>query len=172
MGKRFTALPSNHPLGHYFDALHGTGFYYTFIGVSQLTAALLWLIARTSLLGALLYLPTIFNICGLASATRYAGTRPATLMLSADRSLSAWNYPRLKYVLTLASSSEVGTTPNQKRSRKFPLAFFACVFAVVVSVIVINIFIYDIRPGNSQLECTNACANNARPAACGRFCNC
>jgi hypothetical protein len=44
MGERFTALPSNHPLGHYFDALYRTGFYYTFIGVSQLTAALLLLI--------------------------------------------------------------------------------------------------------------------------------
>jgi hypothetical protein len=32
MGERFTALPSNHPLGHYFDALQLTGFYYTFIG--------------------------------------------------------------------------------------------------------------------------------------------
>src|SRR6476660_1080942 len=57
MGERFTALPSNHPLGHYFDALHRTGFYYRFIGVSQLTAALLLLIPRTALLGALLYLP-------------------------------------------------------------------------------------------------------------------
>ena len=54
MGERFTALPSNHPLGHYFDALHLTGFYYTFIGVSQLTAALLLLIPRTTLLGAII----------------------------------------------------------------------------------------------------------------------
>ena len=38
MGERFTGLPANHPLGHYFDALYLTGFYYTFIGVSQLTA--------------------------------------------------------------------------------------------------------------------------------------
>lgn len=28
-GERFTALPSNHPLGHYFDAVHLTGSYYT-----------------------------------------------------------------------------------------------------------------------------------------------
>jgi hypothetical protein len=44
MGERFTGLPSNHPLGHYFDALHLTGFYYTFIGVGQPVAALLLLI--------------------------------------------------------------------------------------------------------------------------------
>jgi hypothetical protein len=40
-----------------------TGFYYTFIGVSQLTAALLSLIPRTTLLGAIIYFPIILNIC-------------------------------------------------------------------------------------------------------------
>jgi uncharacterized membrane protein YphA (DoxX/SURF4 family) len=172
MGERFTALPSNHPLGHYFDALHSTGFYYKFIGVSQLTAALLLLIPRTALLGAILYLPIILNICVLTYATRFEGTRIATLMLLANLYLLWWDYARLKYILPLASSSDAGTTPNQKMSGKFPLVFFGCAVAVVVSVIVINIFVYDIRPGNSQLECTNGCANNARPEACERFCNC
>ena len=37
MGERFAAgLPSNNPLGHYFDALHQTGYYYTFIGIAQI----------------------------------------------------------------------------------------------------------------------------------------
>ncbi len=71
MGERFTALPSNHPLGHYFDALHLTGYYYTFIGVGQLMAALLLLIPRTALLGAILYFPIILNICVLAYAVRF-----------------------------------------------------------------------------------------------------
>ena len=172
MGERFTALPSNHPLGHYFDALHLTGFYYTFIGVSQLTAALLLLIPRTTLLGALLYLPIIFNSCVLTYATRFEGTRIATLMLLANLYLLCWDYARLKYVLPLASSSDARTTPNQKMSGKFPLVFFGCAVAAVVLVIVINNFVYDIRPGNSQLECTNGCANNARPEACERFCIC
>jgi uncharacterized membrane protein YphA (DoxX/SURF4 family) len=172
MGLRFTALPSNHPLGHYFDALHLTGFYYKFIGVSQLTAALLLLIPRTTLLGALLYLPIIVNICVLTYATRFEGTRIATLMLLANLYLLFFDYARLKHVLPLASSGDVGTTPNQKMSIKFPLVFFGCAVAAVVSVIVINNYVYDIRPGNSQLECTNGCANSDRPEACERFCNC
>jgi len=172
MGERFTALPSNHPLGHYFDALHLTGFYYTFIGVSQLTAALLLLIPRTALLGAILYLPIILNICVLTYATRFEGTRIATLMLLANLYLLCWDYGRLKYILPFASSRNLGTTPNQKICRKFPWGFFMCAAAVVVSVIVINNFVYDIRPGNSQLECTNGCANNARPGDCERFCGC
>src|SRR5678816_3771316 len=65
-GERFTALPSNHPLGHYFDALYLTGYYYTFIGVGQLMTALLLLIPRLTLIGALLYFPIILNICVLA----------------------------------------------------------------------------------------------------------
>jgi uncharacterized membrane protein YphA (DoxX/SURF4 family) len=172
MGGRFTALPSNHPLGHYFDALHLTGFYYTFIGVSQLTAALLLLIPRTALLGALLYLPIIFNICVLTYATRFEGTRIATFMLLANLYLLWWDYARLKYVLPLAASSDVGSTLNQKPSGKFPWVFLGCVVAAVVSVIVINQFVYDIRPGNSPLECTNGCAENAHPGACERFCKC
>lgn len=172
MGERFTALPSNHPLGHYFDALHGTGFYYRFIGVGQLTAALLLLIPRTALLGALLYLPIILNICVLTYATRFEGTRIATLMLLANLYLLCFDYARLKYVLPLASSSDVGRTPDQKISGKFPWVFSGCAAAVVLSVIVINNFVYSIRPGNSQLECTNGCATNARPKACERFCSC
>src|SRR6266436_8007306 len=58
MGERFAAgLPSNNPLGHYFDALYLTGYYYTFIGIAQIIIATLLLIPRTSLLGALMYFP-------------------------------------------------------------------------------------------------------------------
>jgi uncharacterized membrane protein YphA (DoxX/SURF4 family) len=172
MGERFTALPSNHPLGHYFDALQLTGFYYTFIGVSQLTAALLLLIPRTTFLGAILYLPIISNICVLTYATRFEGTRIATLMLLANLYLLGWDYARLKYVLLLEPSSDVGNTLGQNTSGKFPFVFFGCVVAAVVSVIIINLFVYDIRPGNSELECTNGCTGNAHPEACQHFCSC
>src|SRR5882762_5516625 len=57
MGERFTGLSSNNPLGHYFDALHLTGYYYTFIGIAQIITAILLLIPRTSLLGSLMYFP-------------------------------------------------------------------------------------------------------------------
>lgn len=172
MGERFTALPSNHPLGHYFDALHLTGFYYKFIGLGQLTAALLLLIPRTALLGAILYFPIILNICVLTYATRFEGTRIATLMLLANLFLLWWDHPRLKHILPLASSSDVGKAPNQTVSREFPWKFSGFVVAAIVLVIVINNLVYDIRPGNSPLECKNGCADNARPESCERFCGC
>jgi uncharacterized membrane protein YphA (DoxX/SURF4 family) len=171
-GERFTGLPANHPLGHYFDALYLTGYYYTFIGVGQLTVALLLLIPRTALLGAILYFPIIFNICVLAYATRFEGTRITTLMVMANLYLLCWDYARLKYILPFASSSDVATTPNKKMSRKFPWVFFGGVVAAIAAVIIINAFLYDIRPGNSELECTNGCRDNARPEACKQFCNC
>src|SRR5215510_12217400 len=99
MGERFTGLPNNHPLGHYLEALHHTGYYYPFIGVAQLTIAILLLIPRTALLGAIAYFPIIFNICVLAYATRFEGTRITTLMLLANVFLLVWDYNRLKHIL-------------------------------------------------------------------------
>ena len=169
MGERFTALPSNHPLGHYFDALHLTGYYYTFIGVGQLIAALLLLIPRTALLGAIFYFPIILNICVLTYATRFEGTRIATLMLLANLFLLVWDYQRLKYILPF---SRHGSDHHVVETNKFPLFFFACVFAAAVSVIIINAFLFDMRPGNSEIECSNVCRNSGSPYACQHFCDC
>lgn len=169
MGERFTALPANHPLGHYFDALHLTGFYYTFIGVLQVTAATLLLIPRTALLGAMIYFPLILNICVLAYAVRFEGTRITTLMLLATTYLLCWDYTRLKHILPLKQFKE-GSIRTTAPGSKFPIVFFGCVFATVASVIIINHYLYQIRPGNSLLECTNSCGK--KDNACMTFCNC
>ncbi len=180
-GERFTGLPSNNPLGHYFDALLLTGFYYTFIGAAQLIAALLLLIPRTTLLGAIFYFPIILNIFVLTHATRFDGTRIVTLMLLANLFLLVWDYDRLKYALPVHPLGEdrhvepwgVAANPamSSAAASKFPLLFFGC-FAVAMSVIFLNDFlfdIFDIRPGNEEAECTNAC----KPGdACQQFCDC
>ena len=173
MGERFTALPSNHPLGHYFDALFQTGYYYTFIGIAQLVIALLLLIPRTALLGAILYFPVILNICILTYATRFEGTRITTLMLLANLYLLFWDYDRLKYILPFNQSNPgIYSTKTKSSSSKLPFAFFGCVFMAVLAIIVINMFIYEIRPGNSLIECTNGCKNSKYPKAGKEFCDC
>ena len=169
MGERFTGLPSNHPLGHYFDALYLTGDYYTFLGVVQLTIALLLLIPRTALLGALLYFPVIVNICVLAYAVRFEGTRITTMILLSNLYLLCWYYERLKRLLPLKRSTASVPAANRKISNRFPLVFFAGVVLAVALVIFINKHLFDIRPGNSAIECTNGCGNNE---ACLNFCNC
>lgn len=169
-GERFTGLPPNHPLGHYFDALYLTGSYYTFIGVGQLMAAVLLLIPGTALLGAILYFPIILNICVLAYAVRFEGTRITTLMLLANLFLLVWDFDRLKHVLPLRRT-DADHHVLDKTSR-FPVWFFGFVFAAAASVIVVNVFLYDIRPDNSQLECTNMCKTSESPDACQHFCDC
>lgn len=172
VGERFTALPTNHPLGHYLEALHHTGYYYPFIGVAQLVTAILLLIPRTALLGALFYFPMILNICILAYASRFEGTRITTLMLLANLFLLCWDYDRLKYVLPFGKPDVAAAATSRPASNKFPFAFFAFVIAVAAAVIVGNHFLYDIRPGNSMIECTNGCGTGPGSKACNDFCDC
>lgn len=171
MGERFTALPSNHPLGHYFDALHLTGYYYTFIGAGQLITAALLLIPRTAVLGALMAFPIMFNIFVLVYATRFEGTRIVTLILLANSYLLCWYFDRIRYVLPF-KTADLRLPAYKAGSNKFPFAFFALVVAIVAAVIIGNAYLYDIRPGNSAEECTNGCPGNDDPQACQQFCDC
>jgi uncharacterized membrane protein YphA (DoxX/SURF4 family) len=172
MGERFTALPVNHPLGHYLEALHLTGYYYTFIGIIQVTAALFLLIPRTALLGAIMYFPVILNICILAYAVRFEGTRITTFMVLANLYLLCWDFARLKYILPFKQPQQNSYRARKATlNRKFPFVFFACVFATLTAVVVINHFLYNIRPGNSLVECMNSCGDNGNQA-CLDFCDC
>ena len=87
-------------MGHYLEALHLTGYYYTFIGVVQVAAAVMLLIPRTVTLGAFLYFPIILNISILTFATRFDGSLfTAPLMTLANLYLLGWNYEKWKYIL-------------------------------------------------------------------------
>lgn len=101
MDERFASgLHAKHPMGYYLEALHFTGYYYTFIGVVQLASAIMLLIPRTVTLGAFLYFPIILNITILTYATRFDGSLfTAPLMTLANLFLLGWNYERWKYIL-------------------------------------------------------------------------
>jgi uncharacterized membrane protein YphA (DoxX/SURF4 family) len=99
VGERFTDLAVCHPMGHYLEAFHRTGFYYTFVGILQVTAACLLLIPRTATLGAILYFPIILNICILTFAVRFVGSWvSAPLMVLANLYLLCWDYHKLKFI--------------------------------------------------------------------------
>ena len=98
--KPFTILPDSNPVGHYFNALYDTGFYYEFIGWSQLIAACLLLIPRTSHLGALMFLPIIANIAVLTCSVGFKGTWLITIFMGlAATYLVSWEYDRLKPII-------------------------------------------------------------------------
>src|SRR5688572_8014561 len=137
MGERFAAgLPSNNPLGHYFDALHQTGYYYTFIGITQVIIAILLLIPRTSLLGALMYFPIIVNICVLTYATRFEGTRLVTMMVLASLFLLMWDYDRLKHILPFKQPKTDSHIPNKALAVRLRVIFFGGSFAVLAFIII------------------------------------
>src|SRR5262245_51910172 len=115
----------------------------------------------------MLYLPIIVNITVLAYATRFEGTRITTLMLLANLFLLAWDADRLTHVLPFRRSEHPQVLDKTAR---FPTWFLAFVFAAAAAVIIVNAFMYDIRPGNSRLECTNMCKTSRTPDACQQFC--
>lgn len=172
MGERFTGLPANNPLGHYFDALHLTGYYYTFIGIVQIITAILLLIPRTSLLGALMYFPIIINICVLTYATRFDGTRLVTMMVLANLFLLIWDYDRLKHILPLKQPETDWHVVKKPLGKRLRIMFFGGSFAVLAIIIIGTFYLYEIVPGNSEEACRNQCASSKNPAACETFCDC
>lgn len=100
MHQPFTMLPESNPVGAYFAALYNTGYYYDFIGWSQLTAAFLLLIPRTSHIGALMFFPIILNIAVLTNSVGFQGTWLVTIFMAlAATWLVAWEYDRLKPII-------------------------------------------------------------------------
>ncbi len=100
-------------MGHYLEALHYTGFYYTFIGILQVTAAILLLIPRTALLGAVLYFPIILNIFILTIAVRFEGSLlTSPLMVLSNLYLLCWDYHKLKFIFPFRHSTTQLTQPQ------------------------------------------------------------
>ena len=200
--ERFASgLHANHPMGHYLEALHQTGYYYTFIGVVQLAAAIMLLIPRTVTLGAFLYFPVILNITVLTYATRFDGSLfTAPLMTLANLYLLGWNYEKWKYILPFnhpaddvtnietqanadqrAGFSRYGIRSLYARFRiffgqlfkdKFPTLFFAGVFAAIVVCVIGIPSLYSVKPRNTLPQCIKQFQNSRRTKAGENFCGC
>ncbi len=124
MHQPFTVLPDSNPVGHYFNALYQTGFYYEFIGWGQMIAAILLLIPRTSHLGALLFLPIIANIAVLTVSVGFAGTWVITILMTlAATYLVAFEYDRLKPII-------FSTRKDKPRRFRLQFLFIPAFFAV------------------------------------------
>jgi len=171
LGQRFAeGLPHNNPLGHYFDALLQTGYYYTFIGVTQLAIAILLLIPRTTLLGAIAYFTLIVNITVLTYATRFDGTRLVTFMLLACVFLLIWDYDRLKHLFIIKQPVTVSPVIIKPIGRRLRICFFCGCIAVITFIIAGTFYLYEITPGNDEEECRNQCGSKD-PKACQAFCD-
>jgi uncharacterized membrane protein YphA (DoxX/SURF4 family) len=100
VGNRFTTLGLDSPVGFFFEAMYRTGFYWRFLGLCQLAAAVLLLIPRTATIGALVYFPLILNIFVITVSLRFTGTPfVAGLMLLANLYLLCWDYDKLRHLI-------------------------------------------------------------------------
>lgn len=175
MGERFTDLAIHHPMGHYLEALHYTGYYYTFIGIAQVLAAICLLVPRTASFGAVLYFPIILNICILSFAVRFEGSLySAPLMVLANLYLLCWDYDKLKWILPFyRPSSEALPTPKAV-NQTFPIKFFAGVLLTIIFVLasLMRINAVSMMPHNHLKDCQMQCKNRSNPQACLAFCAC
>jgi uncharacterized membrane protein YphA (DoxX/SURF4 family) len=172
MGERFTSLSNNHPMGHYLEALSHTGYYYTAIGIAQMTAAILLLIPSTAALGAVLYFPIILNICILSLAVRFEGSLlTAPLMVMANVFLLCWYYDRLKFILPFNHPTAPTLPAPPSISNKFPKAFFAGAATTVVLVVLLT-HLFDVMPRNTLADCRSQFNGTHRTSAGYKFCDC
>ncbi len=174
LGERFASgLSVNHPMGQYLQALHNTGYYYTFIGVVQVLAAVLLLVPRTVVLGALLYFPVILNICILSYAMRFEGSiLTSPLMVLGSLFLICWNYDKIKYILPFNQVPGPASHPKQTLSNKFPTKFFFGSLAIIVAIVLFAMFGLGIMPRNSLRDCNSEFVGTKRTAAGAIFCDC
>lgn len=99
LGLPFTRLdPATDPVGRFFFALeHDMGGLYVFVGSCQLAAAVLLLVPRTALVGALVHLPITAGIVVITTSIGFAGTwEIAVLMLLGDLYLICWDWHRIR----------------------------------------------------------------------------
>ncbi|THH37904.1 DoxX family protein [Neolewinella litorea] len=175
-GERFTDLHNLHPLGGYLEALFHTGYYYTFIGVAQVTAAVLLLIPRTATLGAVLYLPIIVNICILSFAVRFQGSLlTAPLMILANLYLLCWDCHKFRLVFPWNHDLAEALLPaKEELTWRFPWKFVLGVVATVVVVFASVVFVMRnaLMPMNRITDCRPRCAGSTDPGACLEFCEC
>ncbi|RZK82304.1 MAG: DoxX family protein [Pedobacter sp.] len=170
IGERFTDLHNNQPMGHFLEALHQTGYYYTLIGIAQMLAGLLLLIPRTALIGVLIYFPIILNICLLSFSVRFEGSLlTAPLMVISCVYLLCWDYDKLKLILPFNQH----LIPKPKViTNKFPLAFFSMVFLIILAVGFTVTHLYTIMPRNTIKDCNARTKRSEHPDALLKFCDC
>jgi uncharacterized membrane protein YphA (DoxX/SURF4 family) len=88
--------PTNHGAFHDFlHAFHATGFFYQFVGATQLLIAVLLITQRFATAGALLATPVLTAITVFCWSTAvYPTATVATLMLLGTLALVVWDLPR------------------------------------------------------------------------------
>ncbi|HEY5927301.1 MAG TPA: hypothetical protein VIV11_36690 [Kofleriaceae bacterium] len=130
----------------FLDAFRATGWFYQFVGIGQLVAALLLFSQRFALLGAIIALPILTAITAFCWSTQvYPTATVATLMWLGTLGLMVWDVERWRGVVAAAPATE--SAPVALRA--WQLCGLA-IFVLYVGVCVLHGGIY--RPRGVQLD--------------------
>jgi hypothetical protein len=100
LGRPFSSISTEIPIGYFFDAMYRTGGYWRVLGATQILASICLLIPRTAPLGAVIFFPVAVNILAITIALEFGGTNLITVpMLLAALYLLCWDYDRLKGII-------------------------------------------------------------------------
>lgn len=117
MGNRFTVISTDTPIGYFFEAMYQTGFYWNFLGLSQVVAGVLLMTQRFALLGALMFLAILTNIWIITISLSFTGTWIITsLMMIAVIVLLIWDHHKLIPILGHNQTITVKSYPDPGRS--------------------------------------------------------
>lgn len=174
LGERFTVLSVKHPMGNFLEAFYHTGFYYPFIGLVQVIAAILLLIPRTATLGAFIYFPVILNICILSFSVRFDGSQiTSPLMLCAVLYLLCYDYHKFKNIFPFNYNKTKELLPKKDElNDKFPIKFFAGVLLVIFVIVTHTSVFYKVLPRNTISDCKSQCKGEMNTEQCIKFCEC
>lgn len=118
-GERFTLIPPTEPVGYFFEAMYQSGFYWNFLGWSQLISGALLMSQRFSSLGALVFFPVILNVCLITHSVNFGSGTPVvtTLMLLGTAFLILWEYK--KWVILFYQDHRIKLDLTQEPVDKF-----------------------------------------------------
>lgn len=116
LGRRFTTLSPEYPVGAFFETLYQSGLYWQFIGWAQVIAGIFVIVPATATLGALLFLPIMLSVFVITLSYDFAFTPiVAGLMLLANVYLICWDYDRLRGILGVdVTGSQPGVSDHQR----------------------------------------------------------
>ena len=97
-----------HKLSLLFYALASSGFYWKFIGYTQVIAGLLLMTQKYARLGAVIFFPIVLNIFIITLSYQFSGTPIITgLMLLASIYLLLWDLKVLQYIIVTPSAEKI-----------------------------------------------------------------
>jgi apolipoprotein N-acyltransferase len=110
-GERFTSIPPTEPVGHFFEAMYRSGFYWNFLGWAQLIAGSLLMSQRFSTIGALVFFPIILNVCLITISIDFGSGTPVitTLMLLGTVFLILLGLQKIRNPIQTRSSDKDGS---------------------------------------------------------------